>query len=146
MSFVNKENTNNRPDGKYSDVIKDISESEICPFCPEHLRSIHPKPITNETEFWLGSENAYPYDHTKHHMLVIHKAHIEHIRELPPDAWVDLDRILEEIIEEREIQGATLIMRFGSTALTGASVSHLHAQLVSGTGERDSPPVLARVG
>jgi len=48
---------------------------------------------------------------------------------------------------ENKIPGGTFIMRFGDTRYTGASVSHLHANLISPDGEdKDRKPIIARVG
>lgn len=72
----------------------------------------------------------YPYKPSKHHRLIIHKGHISHIGELSAGAWAELLTILKEEAERLGITGGTVIMRFGDTKYTGASVTHLHAHLV----------------
>lgn len=145
MGHVNRENAR-RPDGSvYDKVIDKIAEEGFCPFCPEHLHETHPNPILADNAEWVATDNAYPYKHTDHHLLFIHKEHIEDIRELTTDGWAGLHEIVQQMLDERKIEGAALVMRFGKTALTGATVSHLHAQLVSGTGNPDTP-VTMRVG
>lgn len=120
--------TNNARPGVYSEVIGNISESAICPFCPEHLRSIHPNPI-DERENWIITDNAYPYTPKKQHILLIHKKHIGEVRELSESAWIELKEIIDEVSKKRNIHGGTFMMRFGETKFTGASVTHLHAHL-----------------
>lgn len=144
--FVNRQNTTHRPSGKYTNVIEGIQKDGVCPFCPEQLKKYHKKPIIIESKHWLVTENMYPYEGASHHLLLIHKNHIENFSEITKDAWQDLQKIVNQITETKSILGATFLMRFGETAYTGASVSHLHAQLVSGNEDESSPPILTRVG
>lgn len=147
MNYVNKDNTFQRPDGgKYGSVINKIAKDGICPFCPEHLSTVHPNPILLDGHKWLVTDNAYPYANTDQHLLFIHKEHVEDMNELTPKEWKELYELVLSMINMRKIAGAAFVMRFGKTALTGASVSHLHAMLVSGTGDPEMPPVLMRVG
>ncbi len=122
---VNRQNA--RP-GVYQEVINKIADDEICPFCPEHLSSIHPNPI-EEKEYWIVTENAYPYAAKKEHLLLIHKSHITNISEMSPATWNELREIINTECEKRSIAGGTFLLRFGSTEQTGASVEHLHCQI-----------------
>lgn len=144
--FVNPANTTHRPEGTYSDVINKIQEELVCPFCPDHLATYHEKPILENRDYWLATENMYPYKGAQQHLLFIHKEHIEDVQELTPDAWTELHALVVSICKARAIKGGTLMMRFGDTSRTGATVSHLHAQLVSGPGDTDADPILTRVG
>lgn len=130
MKHVDHNNTLGRPpDDSYGVVIAEISKHGVCPFCPEHLRKYH-KPAVEERVHWLMTDNMYPYKPSKHHRLIIHKGHISHIGELSAGAWAELLTILKEEAERLGITGGTVIMRFGDTKYTGASVTHLHAHLV----------------
>lgn len=125
-------------------ALKKIREGNFCPFCRrEYLEKEHKKPILLETDEWLATENRWPYEGTKTHLLLIHKKHITHVNELSSKAWTDLHEIIKKLTEK--ILGGTLLMRFGSTANTGATVEHLHAHLVSGDPDYKKP-ILARVG
>lgn len=129
MTYVNPQNTKSRPDGKYGEVINQIAKDGVCPFCPEHLKKYHAHPL-DERKFWWVTDNMYPYKPNLHHRLLIHKKHITHVREISPEAWTELDEIIISETNKRVMDGGTLIMRFGLTKFTGASVSHLHAQLL----------------
>ncbi len=135
--------------GDYAKVIDDIAAAKICPFCPEHINRIHPNPI-EEKRFWLVTNNAYPYKPVKQHILIVHKAHIEHLSELSKEAWDEMKEILDELSKTRNIEGGSFVMRFGATHYTGASVTHLHAQLVQGDPDDatydKTKGVLCRVG
>ncbi len=146
MSFVNP---NNSKRGDYAKVIDDIAKEKICPFCAEHIHRIHPNPIVEKT-YWLVTDNAYPYKPVKQHILLVYRAHIEHVSELSKEAWSELQDIIVELSVARGILGGALMMRFGETKYTGASVTHLHAQLVQG--DPESPEydptkgVMCRIG
>ena len=133
-------------DGSYERLIGNINNRGVCPFCPEHLHEFHTKPIFAETEFWTATDNMVPYTGTSEHLLFIHRQHIETIGEMSPEAWIDLLDLYKGIVRARNILGSTLLMRNGETRFTGASVTHLHAQVLSGTGEDDGQIVTARVG
>ncbi len=124
--FVNQSNT--RP-GEYEKVINDIAAKKICPFCPEHLAEFHKLPVDNR-EFWIITDNQFPYQPTKYNKLFIHRAHICHFSEISPTAWIELGAIIKEQTDKLGIVGGSFFMRFGDTHFTGSSVAHLHAQLI----------------
>jgi diadenosine tetraphosphate (Ap4A) HIT family hydrolase len=145
--FVNLENIAHRPTGVYSGVISQIQKDGVCPFCPESLAKYHKNPIIKEGKFWLLTNNMYPYEGAKYHALLIHKAHITKFSEISKEAWAELNEFMNYFTGENKIPGGTFIMRFGDTRYTGASVSHLHANLISPDGEdKDRKPIIARVG
>lgn len=145
--FVNTNNTQQRPDEKYASVIANIKKDGVCPFCPDQLAKYHKNPIIDETKNWLVTNNMYPYKNTKHHILLIHKEHIESIKEINNEAWKELHEIFIRAIERSKILGGTMFIRFGDTKFTGASVSHLHAHLVSSDPDKpEYTPLLTRIG
>lgn len=146
-NFVDKLNSH-RPqaDSTYSNVINEIAEHGVCPFCPDMLLNYHKKPILINGDHWLATENMYPYKNAREHLLIIHKKHIEDFEQMTSPAWTELKSISNRMVEDRKILGATLIMRFGHTAFNGATVNHLHAQIVSGSGQDSGNPILTRVG
>lgn len=145
--FVNITNTLYRPDGVYPDIIKKIREDGVCPFCPHHVTQYHKRPVIKDGAHWILTDNMYPYKGTQHHLLFIHKKHIERFSDISPAAWTELHALADFIVKKRKIKGGALAMRFGDTAYTGASVSHLHAQLISrGTTAKKQKPIVFRVG
>ena len=146
-SFVNLENTAYRPDRTYGDVIRKIKADGICPFCPAHIRRYHKKPIIKTGRHWVLTENMYPYKGAKHHLLFVHKKHIERFSEISPAAWKELSALITFVAAKRKIKGGALLMRFGKTAYTGASVAHLHANVISpDIRKKNRKPIIARVG
>jgi len=145
--FVNLDNTRQRSDGVYGKVIEQIKKDAVCPFCPENLAKYHKNPIVIDGKYWLLTNNLYPYEGAKFHALLIHKEHIVLFDQITEEAWSELRAVIKQFTEERNIPGGALVMRFGNPAYTGASVQHLHAQLVSPDGEdKDRKPIVARIG
>ena len=146
-AFVNISNSDNHKGGNYDAVIRDIAERKVCPFCPEELAKFHKNPILSEGKEWLATDNMYPYKGAKTQILFIHKKHIGSIAEISQEGWTELHALVKKITAERKIPGGTFLMRFGDTRYTGATVTHLHAQIVSsGPGEPGTEPILTRVG
>jgi ATP adenylyltransferase len=144
--FVNLDNAK-RPSGVYDTVIDQIKKDGVCPFCPEHFTQYHKNPILKDGTYWLVTNNMYPYEGAKYHALFVHKRHITALTEIVPEAWTELKQIIDWYVAEQAIPGGALLLRFGSTAYTGASVSHLHANIISSDGENpDRKPILARLG
>ncbi len=144
---VDVQNASTRAGGDYARALAKIEADGICPFCEAHLPKHHKKPILFTNAHWIVTENAWPYEGTSHQFLLIHREHIESAEELPPGAWESLGSAYRRLVKEYRIAGAALILRTGKTDFTGASVAHLHAQLISGTRrEADSELIRALVG
>lgn len=143
MPFVNQDNA--RKENNYSEVINEIAEKKVCPFCPDQIHNFHKLPI-EEKNYWLVTQNMYAYKPTKFHYLLIHKKHIEAITEISDEAWAEL----KQIISDTKVSGGTFMCRFGETKYTGATVTHLHAHIIQS--DPDNPDydkakgVMTRVG
>jgi ATP adenylyltransferase len=129
---VDVQNARTRARGDYAEALAEIAASGLCPFCEEHLATCHGKPILFGDAHWLVTENAWPYDGARHQFLVIARRHIERAEELPPAAWEALGAAYRRLVSDYRLAGATLFMRSGLTEFTGASVAHLHAQVING--------------
>jgi ATP adenylyltransferase len=140
---VDVQNASTRAHGDYARALAKIDEDGVCPFCEAYLPQHHPKPILFRNPHWIVTENAWPYDGTRHQFLIINKDHIESAEELPPGAWEALGSAYRQLVKDYRLAGATLLLRTGRTDFTGASVAHLHAQLISG-GQREGDSELIR--
>lgn len=113
---------------QYRKDMEEIVSEGVCPLCPP--LKWHTKPILQDDGRWFITENSHPYPDTEHHLLIISKRHIEHLSKL---STKDLESVLQLsnwAVEEFNIRGGGLIMRFGETLYTGATVKHLHAHLI----------------
>ncbi len=118
---------------KQRKVMEQIKEDGVCPFCMENLSKYHKNPILIEGDYWLITDNQWPYEKVKHQVLAIHKEHIEHIKDLKPKAGAELFKLFGQVAKERNIPGGGVAIRFGSNpehGNYGSSVKHLHAHLI----------------
>ena len=113
-------------------VMEEIREQGHCPFCQENLAKYHKNPIIQEGQFWLLTENQWPYEKTRHQLLAIYKTHIEHLEEMNPEAGKELIEMFTTEAQKRKISGGGIAIRFGSSehGNYGSSVLHIHAHLI----------------
>lgn len=124
-------------------LMERIEKDGVCPFCPDHFKKYHPKPILKETDHWFVTTNMSPYEGAEHHFLFVSKpAHAKSLSDLTPPAYADLLVCTQWIIDQYHIEGGSFFIRFGDTKYTGSSVEHLHAQLISGAPQSQSTEAL----
>ena len=143
-------NLNNARLKEQRGVMEQILAQGVCPFCGEHLRKFHMQPILNETPHWILTNNQWPYENTKVHLLAIYKTHAESFAETETGAGTELFELLRWAEKEYDIKGGGLGMRFGDPAYNGGTVRHLHAQILAADiSDKTNPgykPVRFRVG
>jgi diadenosine tetraphosphate (Ap4A) HIT family hydrolase len=128
-------------------VMERIIKDDQCPFCPENLARYHTRPILKESKHWILTENFSPYKGSATHWLLIPKEHCTSPDELSPDAWMNLQIMFAYARAQLTEPGGVLIMRWGDSDYTGASVTHLHAQLVTGAKRaEDREPLTTWIG
>lgn len=112
--------------------MEEIKRQGHCPFCRENLDKYHSSPILKEGDFWILTENQWPYDKVKHQLLAIYRTHVEHISDIDPEAGRELFEMFSEECRKRNIAGGGLAMRFGSSEFGnfGSTVLHIHAHLI----------------
>lgn len=124
-------NINNARKKEQIEVMNKIISDGVCPFCEHNLEKYHPKPILFKTPFWIVTHNAWPYEFTKNHFLLIYRPkHIEDSSDVDKNAYTDLKGIIAKLTSEHGLVSGTFLMRFGDMEKTGASVKHIHAQIV----------------
>lgn len=129
------------------DVMKKIVAEGHCPFCLENLFTYHKRPLIKEGTYWVVTENQWPYENTKQHLLAIHKQHAESLSELTAEAGAELFQFLSELEQERAFPGGGVAMRFGQTNYSAGTVNHIHAQIF--VPDIDNPtfePVRIKIG
>ena len=136
---------------EYKKVLEAIHAGGFCPFCEKNLMIHHKKKIHFKTKYWIVTENSWPYKATKYHFLIIYRPkHLCHIKDLSKEAILDKFSVEKKLCQKYKITGGTMMMRFGSSHDTGASVEHLHFHLVvANKKSKDYDPaigVMARLG
>lgn len=130
----------------YVNTLNAIVAAGFCPFCEKHLFKHHQRPLVYKSKHWLVTENSWPYKGSHFHFLFITRVHIEKTEDLLPAVWSDLQKVYQKLIREKRIEGATFFIRSGDTKMTGASVNHLHAQLIVGSPRtKSTKPIKALV-
>jgi len=126
-------------------VLKGIVEDDVCPFCQENLAKYHKNPIVIDGKHWLVTENQWPYDNAVLQILIIAKRHVETVSDLTAEEWHDWTNMLSDAVERYGITSGAVCMRFGNPIESGASVLHLHSQIiVSDPNAKD--PVRYKIG
>ncbi len=114
-------------------VMEEINSAGHCPFCRENLETYHKNPILKEGKYWVLTDNQWPYKKIKHQLLAIYKTHIEHIKDMAPEAGAELMKMFQEESIKRNIPGGGVALRFGSNpehGNYGSSVLHIHAHMI----------------
>jgi len=128
-SHVNFKNTFNP---HYKKVLEKINEEGFCPFCEKNFTKHHPKKIHFKTKYWIVTDNGWPYKGTKKHLLMVYRpSHICHLEDLSNEAVLDKFEIEKKLCKKYKIKGGSILMRFGSSHETGASVEHLHFHIIT---------------
>lgn len=143
--YVNTKNSANRP--QYTKVLRQIVKDNVCPFCENYFLKYHTRPILKKGRHWIVTENMNPYAGTKRHILFVYRKHTEDISALPSGAAAELTKLVASVIKTYKLPGASLFMRIGNTNYTGASVRHLHANLLSGKRDgKKTKPIAVTLG
>lgn len=111
-------------------VMREIIAANHCPFCLENLRKYHKQEIIKDGRHWILTYNQWPYDHTKLHLLLILKKHVEHISQLDPAAGQEMIEIFAWAEKKFAVPGGGIGFRFGDTNYSAGTVNHLHAQFI----------------
>lgn len=144
---VDRTNAEIVPRGDYGVILQAILDEGICPFCPENLYKHHTKPIISEGPCWIVTTNFKPYEGAVHHFVLISKRHVECVEDLDQNEWLEVRTHYKALVAKFALSGATILWRSGDTKLTGASVVHLHLQIIVGASRQDgSTPIRGVVG
>lgn len=116
--------------GQYRKVIEQIHLTDKCPFCRENFK-YHKKPILKRHHGWFLTKNSWPYKNTLHHLIIIGEKHKESFSELTQKDFEAAAYLTRWAIKYFQIKGGAFAVRFGDTNFTGASVAHIHFQIIS---------------
>jgi ATP adenylyltransferase len=128
-SFVNLKHARTK---EQIDVMTQIEKDGVCPFCMEHFLKYHPNPILDENENWIATKNMSPYEGSVFHFLFVCKRHFTMPKDMTDKEKKSLFNLISSTIGKNNILGGSILIRFGDTRFTGASVDHFHAHLVVG--------------
>ncbi len=131
--MTTQNNLANLNHARFADQLASIRESNergICPFCPEELRQDATRSVYHDDGAWIITNNRWPYQGTRVHLLIIPHRHVNHFDELTSAEIESFRQNVAWANKEFKITGGSLIMRFGDTSLNGSSITHLHAHII----------------
>ena len=142
--YVNQKNSRTEEQRR---IMEQIAQDGVCPFCIKHLKKYHKKPIILKGRWWHVTENMFPYEGSRLHILFIYKKHITSIPEVAQPAMYELFQLIKATIKKYDIEVGTLLWRFGDTKYNGSSVHHLHVQLIVGdVNKPNHKPIRVKIG
>lgn len=126
MSVVDPRNARNET---YSKILEDIEGSGRCPFCPGGYTLLNQE-ILHELDGWTVShvDARYRLPNTAYHFLLFPYQHLEDHTELTAGDWQAIGGLVSWVRAQFDLPAGVLTTRGGDTALTGATVRHIHAQ------------------
>jgi len=126
-------NLKNARTDEQKEVMKNIVDDGVCPFCKENLHKYHKNPILHEGKYWLFTKNQWPYKNLKHQYLAILKEHKEHLNDIPKKAGEELFSYFQTLSQKDDMKGGGIAIRFGTPnkfGSYGSTVAHIHAHLL----------------
>jgi ATP adenylyltransferase len=121
-----------------------LDAAGICLFCPDELARHPRQQILFATRHWSVTPNEFPYPGTALHLLLIPREHAGDMLELSEAARADFWQALAEVARRYELRHYGLGIRNGDCRLTGATIAHVHAHVLAGSGDDAAPPVRMR--
>jgi len=113
--------------GFYKKVLAEASIGKECPLCT--LRW-HTNPVLKTIDQWFITKTFQPYKNARLHFLIIGKKHKTGIDQLILSDWKDISALQKWAIKKYHLEGGGIAMRFGDTAYTGATITHIHMHLI----------------
>ncbi|MCX6745750.1 MAG: hypothetical protein NTX00_01900 [Candidatus Parcubacteria bacterium] len=114
---------------EYRRTLEAIIKTNKCPFCPDNFK-YHNKPILKQYQGWLATSNSWPYKNTRYHFVLIPIKHKINFSDLTNQDFQAVKYLVNWLNKKYKIKGGGLTLRFGEQNLTGATVRHLHFQLI----------------
>jgi diadenosine tetraphosphate (Ap4A) HIT family hydrolase len=111
--------------------MEELEAKRICVFCLEHVEASHAHPIEHRGEHWFVTKNAFPYEGTDAHYLIIPVRHVTSFDELPDEAGTELWSIKRMLKSNLSPLSTATIERSGDMRFNGGSVAHLHTHFVA---------------
>lgn len=111
--------------------MESLESRGICVFCPQHVEEHHGRPIEHRGEHWYVTQNAFPYEGTEAHYLIVPLKHVTCFDELPDEAGAELWAIKRMLRARLAPLATATVERSGDMKYNGGSVAHLHTHFVA---------------
>ena len=108
-----------------------LESERACVFCLDYVETHHAHPIEHRGTHWFVTKNAFPYEGTEAHYLIIPLQHVTSFDELPDEAGAELWSIKRMLKSQLSPLSTATVERSGDMRLNGGSVAHLHTHFVA---------------
>ncbi|PIR97737.1 MAG: hypothetical protein COT89_03105 [Candidatus Colwellbacteria bacterium CG10_big_fil_rev_8_21_14_0_10_42_22] len=119
---------NTRWAGDYRGKLEEAEKRGVCIFCLKELERSGRK--FRRLDSAIMFENEFPSKGAKIHLLIVSERHVTSPADLHLHEWMDILRMFIQVTEEMGVDGGALVVRFGDSDISGATVHHLHFHLV----------------
>lgn len=109
------------------DIMMNMEKSNKDPLDPQYID----QEILFKTNYWYVSKNRFPYEEVEHQFLIVACKEVYQIEQMNREMWIELQQIWVKLVEEYQILGGGLCVRFGDPSRSGASLKRLHIHLIS---------------
>lgn len=110
--------------------MEDLERRGVCVFCSKHFAAEHREPVYRDGDFWYLTGNDYPYESTTLHLLLVAKAHVASLSELPSEALAEFGQFLALVERDWKLTHCGIGMRSGDFRYNGSTIEHLHAHII----------------
>lgn len=116
--------------GKYQDYLEDLKHRGSCPFCEINLELN--KPIRTGLRWWHAWHCPKDFIKPGHgvHIVLPSIPHWTSLGEITPEAASELWVTIASLVEEFNLEGGGIVVRFGRPDLSGSTIPHLHANII----------------
>src|ERR1700749_1327153 len=104
--------------------MQELAAKDRCFMCYENLVKYENNRIEFETDHWIITLNAYPYEHTSLHVLIIARRHAKTMSDLTNEERADLAEAIVRIEKHWKLDSYAFGLRSGDFRFNGASVEH----------------------
>lgn len=134
-------------------IMEELAQTGECFLCEDVIRRIAAKyagvatlPF-REGDHWFVKHNDFPYEGAKLHLLIVPRKHVTKVEDLSPEQFLEFREHLSWANNNFNIRGASVFMRYGDMAYTGATLAHLHFHVLHGVAKYDgSESIRAKLG
>lgn len=114
---------------EYRRELEEILTAKLCPFCSGGYTWQKDSPL-HQSDDWAVFTNAYPLEGTAYHFMILPKRHLTAVEQFEVGDWRQIHELFCWLINSYRLTGAAIYLRAGEPLVTGATVSHLHWQII----------------
>lgn len=137
-------NVGNVVSPEYRAHMAETVEKGLCPFCdPDQGGGFDPKvnKVILSGNYHRCWKNPFAHGHQVGHFMIVPYQHVLNMNDLPKEAWLERENLIQQLIEQYNLRGGGIVTRFGENELNAGTVAHAHSQIMApdGTGPVVAP-------